>query len=137
MTTLYSFCSETNCADGAGPLAGLLQATNGTFYGTTTYGGTVTCSFSQCGNVFSLSLGLAPFVATVPTAGAVGTSVTILGNHLTGTTGVMFNGTAASFTVVSSTEITATVPAGATTGRVKVEAPNGTLKSNAAFRVVK
>jgi uncharacterized repeat protein (TIGR03803 family) len=137
LTTLYSFCSQTNCADGSGPLAGLLQATNGTFYGTTTYGGTVTCSFSQCGNVFSLSLGLAPFVATVPTAGAVGTSVTILGNHLTGTTGVTFNGTAASFTVVSSTEISATVPAGATTGRVKVEAPKGTLKSNTAFRVLK
>jgi uncharacterized repeat protein (TIGR03803 family) len=137
LTTLYSFCSQTNCADGAGPLAGLLQATNGTFYGTTTYGGTVTCSFSQCGNAFSLSLGLAPFVATVPTAGAVGTSVTIMGNHLTGTTGVTFNGTAASFTVVSSTEITATVPAGATTGRVKVEVPNGTLKGNAAFRILK
>ena len=137
LTTLYSFCSQTNCADGAQPLAGLLQATNGTFYGTTASGGPVTCSFAQCGNVFSLSLGLAPFVATVPTAGAVGSSVTILGNHLTGTTGVTFNGTAASFTVVSSTEITATVPAGATTGRVKVEAPNGTLKSNAAFRVLK
>ena len=114
LTTLYTFCAQTNCADGAGPLAGLLQATNGTFYGTTTYGGTVTCSFSQCGNVFSLSLGLAPFVATVPTAGAVGSSVTILGSNLTGATSVTFNGTAASFTVVSSTEISATVPAGAT-----------------------
>jgi uncharacterized repeat protein (TIGR03803 family) len=137
LTTLYSFCSQTNCTDGAGPLAGLLQATNGTFYGTTTYGGTVTCSFSQCGNVFSLSLGLAPFVATVPTGGAIGSSVTILGNNLTGATSVTFNRTAASFSVVSSTEITATVPAGATTGRVKVQVPNGTLKGNAAFRVLK
>jgi uncharacterized repeat protein (TIGR03803 family) len=136
LTTLYTFCSQANCADGSGPLAGLLQATNGKFYGTTTYGGTVTCSFSQCGNVFSLSLGLAPFVATVPTAGVVGSTVTILGNKLTGATSVTFNGTPASFTVVSGTEITATVPAGATTGRVKVQVPNGTLKGNTAFRIL-
>lgn len=38
LTTLYTFCSLANCADGAGP-NGLLQATNGTFYGTTKFGG--------------------------------------------------------------------------------------------------
>jgi uncharacterized repeat protein (TIGR03803 family) len=38
MTTLYSFCSQQNCADGAAPYARLVQATDGDFYGTT-YGG--------------------------------------------------------------------------------------------------
>jgi uncharacterized repeat protein (TIGR03803 family) len=40
LTTLYSFCSEASCADGSYPAAGLLQAANGMFYGTTCYGGT-------------------------------------------------------------------------------------------------
>jgi len=39
LTTLYSFCSQANCADGGQPLAGLVQATDGSFYGTTTLGG--------------------------------------------------------------------------------------------------
>src|SRR5579871_2812602 len=42
LTTLYSFCSaqQTNCLDGYNPGAGLVQASNGYFYGTTDFGGT-------------------------------------------------------------------------------------------------
>jgi uncharacterized protein (TIGR03437 family) len=115
----------------------LLQATDGTFYGTTAYGGTVACSFSQCGNVYSLSTGLAPFVTTNPSVGKVGSNVTISGNSLAGATRVTFNGVNATFSVVSDTEITAAVPSGATTGRVKVATQRGALKSNSAFRVIK
>ncbi len=35
LTTLYSFCTLANCADGQGPYAGLVRAANGNFYGTT------------------------------------------------------------------------------------------------------
>jgi uncharacterized protein (TIGR03437 family) len=66
----------------------------------------------------------------------VGAAVNILGTNLTGATSVSFNGTAAKFTVVSSSEITTTVPAGATTGAVKVVTPSGTLASNVSFQVL-
>jgi len=60
-------------------------------------------------------LGLGPFVATQINAGKEGAAVTILGTDLTGATSVMFNGTAATFTVVSEPEITTSAPTGAVT----------------------
>jgi uncharacterized repeat protein (TIGR03803 family) len=39
LTTLYSFCSKAECADGIGPESGLIQASDGNFYGTTYEGG--------------------------------------------------------------------------------------------------
>src|ERR1022692_4125687 len=39
LTTLYSFCSQSACADGEQPFAGLVQGTDGDFYGTTAAGG--------------------------------------------------------------------------------------------------
>jgi len=66
----------------------------------------------------------------------VGSTVDILGSNLTGAISVSFNGTSAAFTVVSATEITTTVPTGATTGMLKVTTPSGSLRSNVAFQVV-
>lgn len=133
LTTLYYFCSLTDCADGAFPFTGVVQGTDGNFLGTTYEGGANGLFY---GTVFKLSVDLEPFVETNPTSGAAGTKVTILGNNLTGTTSVTFNGTAATFTVNSTgTAITTTVPNGATTGYVKVTRPSGILTSNVKFRV--
>jgi uncharacterized protein (TIGR03437 family) len=61
--------------------------------------------------------------------------VTILGTDLTGATRVTFNGTAATFSVVSPSQISTTVPNGATTGIVHVVTPSATLSSNAPYTI--
>jgi uncharacterized repeat protein (TIGR03803 family) len=135
LTRLHSF----RYTDGAKPENALLEGTDGNFYGVTTYGGTYDkkdCAGEGCGALYRLSVGLTPFVKTVQPGGQVGDSVIILGSDLTGTSSVSFHGTAATFTVVSATEITATVPTGATTGTIQVVTPGGTLNSNVAFRVL-
>jgi uncharacterized repeat protein (TIGR03803 family) len=38
-TVLYSFCTQTNCADGAFPQAGLIMDKRENLYGTTVQGG--------------------------------------------------------------------------------------------------
>jgi len=132
LTTLYNFCAQTSCNDGDEPFGGLVQATDGTFYGTTWGGGTY-----DLGTVFSLNVKLGPFVEARPTSGKAGASVTILGTNLKGATSVSFNGTAAPFIVVSASEIATSVPAGATTGKIHVATPRRTLSSNVPFRVTK
>jgi hypothetical protein len=74
-------------------------------------------------------------VKTLPHSGQVGQVIEILGTDLTGATSVTFNGTPATFTVNARTEITATVPTGATTGRIQVTTPGGTLPSAGQFVV--
>lgn len=124
-TVLYQFDSATT------PEL-LMQATDGLFYGTTSTGGTL-----GYGEAFSFSNNLAPFVLTVPSVAKAGASVLILGNNLTGTTSVTFNGVPATFTVESDTHIRATVPAGAMIGMVSVVTPSRTLNSNPQFVVTK
>jgi uncharacterized repeat protein (TIGR03803 family) len=130
LTTLYSFCSQPDCVDGASGFASLMQNTNGILYGPTPRGGS-----SNEGTIFSMSMGLSPFVQTQSSSGKVGATVTILGNNLTGATGVTFDGTSATITVGKASEIKAKIPTGAMTGTVKVTTPAGTLTSNVPFRV--
>jgi uncharacterized repeat protein (TIGR03803 family) len=126
-TVLYYFG-----ASGKEPYAGVTQDTNGIFYGTTYAGGR-----DGYGSVYSLNMGLGPFVTFVQPTAAVGGTAQILGQGLTGATSVTFNGVpATSFKVVNDTYMTSVVPSGATTGKVVVTTPGGTLTSNVNFRIL-
>ncbi len=130
LTTLHTFCAGAFCLDGAFPI-GLIQATDGKFYGSTFVDGP-----GGGGTIFSLDLGLRPFVSFIRAAGKVGETRGILGQGFTGTTAVSFNETSAQFTVVSDTFIKAVVPEGATTGYVTVTTPTRVFKSNVPFHVI-
>jgi uncharacterized repeat protein (TIGR03803 family) len=74
--------------------------------------------------------------SVTPTSGIVGATVTIAGVSLTQTTGVTIGGKAATFTVISDTEVTAEVPAGARTGdSITLATPGGTADSTTKFVV--
>jgi len=85
----------------------------------------------------AITIPAAPTITAItPTSGGVGTSVTITGTNLSGATSVKFAGTTASalFTVLSSTSIVTSVPAGATVaGGIVVATPGGTATS-ASFK---
>jgi uncharacterized repeat protein (TIGR03803 family) len=131
-SVLHDFCSSSGCADGFFPQTPILQHTNGKFYGSVESGG----SGGLNGGVFySLDMALQPFAGLVTWQGASGKTVEILGQGFTGTSQVSFNGTSATFSVVSDTYLTATVPAAAATGFITVTTPSATLTSNRAFRV--
>jgi uncharacterized repeat protein (TIGR03803 family) len=70
-----------------------------------------------------------------PPSGPVGTVVTFNGTGLTQTTKVTIDKISASFTVVSDSEITATVPAGAATGKIVVTTKGGSVTSSKSFTV--
>ncbi len=124
---LYSFKTSI----GQKPLAAPLQDTNGVLYGTVFRGG----AFGY-GAIYSLNMGLGPFVTFVLPTGKVAQTAQILGQGLTATTSVTFNGLPATFTVVNDTYMTAVVPSGATTGTVVVTTPGGALTSNVSFRII-
>ncbi|TMQ73690.1 MAG: hypothetical protein E6K81_03405, partial [Candidatus Eisenbacteria bacterium] len=85
-----------------------------------------------------LSLVPPPSIASfVPTDGPVGGEVTLTGTGFSGATAVEFNGTpAASYIVDSDAQIRATVPPGATTGRIVVTTPAGSGLSGSDFTVI-
>jgi uncharacterized repeat protein (TIGR03803 family) len=70
-----------------------------------------------------------------PASGPVGTKVTIMGSSFTHASKVTFGGVKATFSVDSDTQITATVPTGAKTGKIQVTTPGGTATSSTSFTV--
>ncbi len=127
----FSVISTFDGTHGSSPSPSPVLDTNGVIYGLTHTGGP-----SDDGVFYSMNAGLQPFAELfVISSGKVGTTVQILGQGFTGTKTVSFNGTPATFTVLSDTFLGAKVPNGATTGKVTITEANGTLNTPQSFRV--
>jgi hypothetical protein len=96
----------------------------------TTAAGTVRARTS-----YTVTPSVPPTISSVtPISGITGSVVTITGTYLSGASSVKFGSLAASrFTVRSPTSITATVPNGATAGKITVTTAAGTATSSTAF----
>jgi len=137
-TTLYTFCTSGDCTDGVNPQTPLIQNTNGIFYGSTSTGGDSACSGEGigCGTIFSLNMGLVPFVRLVTASGEEGAKIGILGQGFTSSSVVKFGGTeATTVTRSGTTYLTATVPSAALTGSVTVTTGSTRLTSSRTFDV--
>ena len=132
LTILYTFCQQTNCADGINPSYPLVQYTDGKFYGFTYQGG----GSNNDGVFFSLSVGLGAFANLLTTSGGEAAKVQIEGQGFSSSSVVKFGGTqSTSVTASGTTFLTATVPAGALTGTVTVTTGTTTLTSPQTFKV--
>lgn len=86
--------------------------------------------------VAGTSTGTAPTITLFGlTMGPVGAIIKLTGTNFLGATSVLFNGTAAQFTVINGTTVMATIPAGATSGPISLTTPAGTATSANSFTV--
>ena len=115
-TILHSFAGAS--MDGSGPLGGLIIAKNGTLFGTTKYGGTVTSACSAgCGTVFTLTPPKAPGSAWAESVlyrftGLNGDGSLPLGGVVMGQGGVLYGTTSSGGTAGKGTVFVLTPPAG-------------------------
>ena len=117
--------------DELGRLVGVIEAS----------GDAAAYHYDAVGNLLSITRSTSTTVAIIeftPDAGPIGQSVTIHGTGFSATVGqntVTFNGTTASISSASTTQLVVVVPSGATTGTVAVSSPNGSDSSDTAFAV--
>ncbi len=133
------FSNATGVKFGAGP--GTFVATNDTYMTATAQAGATTAPVTVLepgGNLITpQKFKVIPTISSIsPTAGPVGTSVVITGMSLTQTSAVAFGGVkATTFVKNSDTQVTATVPTGALTGKVKITTLGGNATSAQTFTV--
>jgi uncharacterized repeat protein (TIGR03803 family) len=124
---------------GSAPVDALLQGSDGKLYVTSQNGGGPNGSGVQ-GTLAVLSASLPPPKPSIsgfrPAKAKVGQKVMVSGTSFVGTTAVTFHGTSSSFVVNASGFVTATVPAGATSGRISVTTAGGIATSKNDFTVL-
>ena len=121
----------TNIYDELGRLVGVVDPT----------GDTVTYRYDAVGNLLSITRNSSSQLSLIeftPDKGPIGSAVTIYGTGFSPTPAnntVKFNGTTATVTASSATQISTTVPVGATTGLITVTTAAGTVSSSVPFTV--
>ena len=108
-----------------------MQHTNGKIYGLADRGGA-----HNGGVIYSLDVGIKPFVRLASPDATVGKIIQIVGNGLKSATSVTFGATPATFTAYSQTYVSAVVPANAVAGFVTVITPAVTFISSRKFEVI-
>lgn len=96
-------------------------------------GESVTYSYDPAGNITGIQRLTGPgpqFFSFTPLFGFVGDTVTFTGNNFGSITSISFNGTNATVFSGNLTQITATVPGGASTGQIIVTLSNGTFTTS-------
>jgi len=117
--------------DDLGRLAGVIDV----------LGNAATYNYDAVGNILSITRvnpGQVSIMQFAPKSGPVGSPVTVQGTGFSATPSqdtVKFNGTLATVTSATTTQLQVTVPAGATSGTISVTTPNGTATSTATFTV--
>jgi YD repeat-containing protein len=117
--------------DSLGRLVGVVDGT----------GASAVYNYDAVGNLLSIERTTAGSVSIIqfsPTAGPIGTSVTIYGTGFSTTpsqNALTFNGVSATVTAATLTQLTATVPSGATSGPIAVTTPAGSATSGTSFTV--
>lgn len=133
------FSSATGVLFGTGP--GTFTASSDTYMTAKVVAGATTGKVTveePTGNLLSpQNFKVVPSIVSFsPSSGPVGTSVVIKGMSLLQGTAVKFGGVAATvFTVDSNTQVTATVPSGAVTGKISITTPGGIANSSTNFTV--
>ena len=102
---------------------------------------TVTYTYDVAGNLLSTTrqnTNLPSIIEFTPNGGTIGTQVTIYGTGFSTTPSqntVKFNGTTATVSSATATQLVTTVPSGATTGAITVNTPLGLATSASPFTV--
>ena len=105
-------------------------------FGATTGYVTVTNAVGSATSPLTLMVVTPVISSFTPTSGRAGTVVTLSGYNMVGVTALKVGTTNLPFTSVSATQLTTTIPAGATSGRFEVTAAYGIGRSTTSFTVL-
>ena len=129
ITVIHNFDTTT----GDTPYATPLLHTNGKIYGLTFHGG----AHLPYGVIYSFDNGLKPFAEQfVYYSGKVNDTLTMLGQGFSNATGIKFGTGPGSFVASTDNYLTATVDAGANTGKITVLEPGGNLTTPQNYKVI-